>query len=177
MWTSNLEKSNRRFKQGKVRLSTSRSFGRNKLAFSLKSYSDFNSLWVWNSISFAAITDDSSVLKKKKASMQCDAIMGQVTKVRLSCYLVLLSSDSETRVTRQPHLRDLTHIEVNFLNDSHSLDTQNLARGGKITSKIWGVFCEFKVSSIFWLCHCNGVCIIILYCTIFQQHPTVCHTI
>ena len=34
--------------------------------------------------------------------------MGQVTKVWISCYLVLLSVDS--KVTRQPNLRDLTHI-------------------------------------------------------------------
>ena len=36
--------------------------------------------------------------------------MGQVTKLRLSCYLVLLSIDSKTRYTRQPQFRDLTHI-------------------------------------------------------------------
>ena len=36
--------------------------------------------------------------------------MGQVTKVWLSCYLVLHSHDSKTQVTRQPHLCDSTHI-------------------------------------------------------------------
>ena len=35
----------------------------------------------------------------------------QATKVWLSCYLVLLSW-LQNQVTRQPHLRDLTHIDV-----------------------------------------------------------------
>ena len=37
--------------------------------------------------------------------------IGEVTKLWLSCYLVLLSIDSETRLTRQPQFRDLTDIQ------------------------------------------------------------------
>ena len=36
--------------------------------------------------------------------------IGQVTKVRLTCYLVLLSADSKTR--KQPHFGDLTHMQA-----------------------------------------------------------------
>ena len=38
--------------------------------------------------------------------------MGQVMKSCLSCYLVLLSFDSRNQVTRQVHLRDLTHMRM-----------------------------------------------------------------
>ena len=38
--------------------------------------------------------------------------MDQVTELWLSCYLVLLSIDNITRLTRQPQFRDLTHINI-----------------------------------------------------------------
>ena len=42
--------------------------------------------------------------------------MGQVTKVCLSCYLVLLSFDRKKKqVTRQALLRDLTHVNLSSL--------------------------------------------------------------
>ena len=40
--------------------------------------------------------------------------MGQVMDVRLSCYLVLLSTDSKTMYKKQPHLCDLTHCVPNL---------------------------------------------------------------
>ena len=45
---------------------------------------------------------------------QCsgDLYMGQVMKLWLSCYLILLSIDSKNQVTRQPQFRDLTHIMI-----------------------------------------------------------------
>ena len=42
--------------------------------------------------------------------------MGQITKVRRSCYLVLLSTDSKTRVTRQPHFATWPMFNMMWIN-------------------------------------------------------------
>ena len=45
-----------------------------------------------------------------KSTLTHALVMGQAMKLRLSCYLVLLSIDSKNQVTRQPQFHDLTQI-------------------------------------------------------------------
>ena len=63
-----------------------------------------------------------SVLVKLLWSLRQKMYMGQVTKVRLSCYLVLLSND---QVTKQAHLHNLTYIIYKLLIQWSAATTQS----------------------------------------------------
>ena len=78
--------------------------------------------------------------------------MGGVTELQLSCYLVLLSSDSKTRLTRQPQFRDLTHIHTGLPHHNRPLlqapqCTCLISHNAPFRTEIW-IF-------LFWIVHCG----------------------
>ena len=81
--------------------------------------------------------------------------MGQVTKLQLSCYLVLLLVDSKTRLTRQPQFRDLTHMITHYWLKSNNALMKKWPKWCWLLYAWAGMFldeiCKFQIDYKKWL--------------------------